>query len=75
MTGDGFVPCLMSHLLIGQSGIVVLFDIDRTAVDESETLQQVLHHDIIAVGVDAQVAALLIRPVQAEAPHSLCGTV
>ena len=45
--------------------------IDRAAADKAQFAQQVLHDDVVLMGVDAQVRALSKSPVQAEFTDAL----
>ena len=49
--------------------------VDGAAAGEAQLLEQVLHDDVVPVGVDAQMAALFIRPVDAEGAHAPAGAV
>ena len=60
-----------SQFLKRQSGIVVLFDVNRPTMNKAEFLQHFLHHDIIPLRVDAHMAALLVSPVHAIGTDSL----
>jgi hypothetical protein len=42
-------------------------------VDEAEFSEKILHYDIVAVGVNSQMAALAECPVQAEGSGSFLG--
>ena len=46
---------------------IVLFHIDRSAGDEAQLFQKASHHGIIAMGIDPQMPALLIGPVDTKA--------
>ena len=48
-----------------QPGIVVLFHVNGTAMDETQLLKEMLHDRIIAVGVNSQMATLLKCPADA----------
>ena len=58
-----------------QPRIIILFDIDRPAVDKSKFLQQMLHRLIVPMGINAQVTALVERPVYAECSDALTASI
>lgn len=45
--------------------------IDDTAAAKAVLEEQVLHHVVVAVRIDAEVVALAEAPVEAELPHAL----
>ena len=64
-----------AYLLERQTWIIVLFHIDGAAVDKAQLFDEVLHDRVVTMGINAQMAALLIRPVDTERPDSFFGAV
>ena len=48
---------------------------DRAAMDEAEFSDKVLHNDIVIMGVDTEMSALIVCPVDAEHADASLGTV
>ena len=51
------------YFFVCQPGIGILRDINGAAVDEAVFAEQILHHPIVVVGVDAQMATLAKSPL------------
>ena len=66
---------VLSDLFVGKPGIPVLMDVDDPAALKAQLSEQPLHHRVVCVGVDAQVAALRKGPVEAKGAHALFGAV
>ena len=57
--------------LESQAGIDILFHINRSAVNKPQLFQEILHDNIVAMGIDPQMTALFECPVDTESTDSL----
>ena len=58
------------HALVGKARIVVLDDMDDAAPREAGLRQEILHHRVVGVRVDAEMPALRERPFDAGASNA-----
>ena len=65
------IPSPNTCLFIRKPWIPVLLNINDSTVLKPHFGQQVLHHDIVSVGIYAQVSALPVCPFQTKFPYAL----
>jgi len=58
------------HALVGKARIVILDDMDDAAPREAGLRQEILHHRVVGVRVDAEMPALRERPFDAGASNA-----